>query len=183
MTLSRIILTTRGDRHSPIRTKWLTKIFVGGDVLCFAIQGGGGGLLSSADSQDDVNLGENVILGGLILQIIIFAIFLVVAGVYHVRARRAAPTVHSADIPWEKYLLVLYTVSLLIALRNVFRVIEYAMGSDGYLLAHEWTLYVFDGTLMVVVLVGCLIWYKANLTSKRAAMRDVEQLSSAEEMK
>lgn len=45
MILGRIILITDGEAHSLIRKRWLTKIFVCGDVLAFAIQGGGMALL------------------------------------------------------------------------------------------------------------------------------------------
>ena len=41
MTLGRIILLLQGEKHAVIRPKWLTKIFVSGDVLCFLVQAGG----------------------------------------------------------------------------------------------------------------------------------------------
>lgn len=41
MELGRIILVTDGERHSIIRAKWLTKIFVMGDILSFLMQSGG----------------------------------------------------------------------------------------------------------------------------------------------
>ena len=41
MCLGRIILITDGEQHSVIREKWLTKIFVVGDVISFPMQGAG----------------------------------------------------------------------------------------------------------------------------------------------
>ena len=41
MELGRIILMTDGETHSLIRRKWLTKIFVCGDVLSFMTQASG----------------------------------------------------------------------------------------------------------------------------------------------
>lgn len=41
MCLGRIIRITDGERHSLIRAKWLTKIFVIGDVISFLMQGAG----------------------------------------------------------------------------------------------------------------------------------------------
>lgn len=41
MTLGRIILMVDGERYSLIRQRWLTKIFVLGDVISFLVQGGG----------------------------------------------------------------------------------------------------------------------------------------------
>lgn len=41
MELGRIILVTDGECHSFIRKRWLTKVFVCGDVFSFAVQGAG----------------------------------------------------------------------------------------------------------------------------------------------
>lgn len=47
----------------------------------------------------------------------------------------------------------MYATSLLIMVRSIFRVVEYLQGFNGYILRHEAFLYVFDGTLMFLVLV------------------------------
>jgi hypothetical protein len=41
MMLGRIILLTDGEAHALIRKRWLTKIFVTGDVISFLMQGAG----------------------------------------------------------------------------------------------------------------------------------------------
>jgi hypothetical protein len=41
MVLGRLILLTEGESMAPIRAKWLTKIFVFGDVLSFFVQSAG----------------------------------------------------------------------------------------------------------------------------------------------
>jgi hypothetical protein len=41
MVLGRIIRLTDGESHSSIKSKWLTKIFVTGDVLGFLAQSAG----------------------------------------------------------------------------------------------------------------------------------------------
>lgn len=41
MSLGRIILLVDGEAHSIIKKKWLTKIFVTGDVLSFCMQSAG----------------------------------------------------------------------------------------------------------------------------------------------
>jgi hypothetical protein len=41
MILGRIILATDGETFSLVRKKWLTKIFVCGDVLSFFVLAGG----------------------------------------------------------------------------------------------------------------------------------------------
>ena len=47
----------------------------------------------------------------------------------------------------------LYAASGLIMFRSIFRVVEYVQGNNGYLLRHEYFLYIFDAVLMLVVMV------------------------------
>ncbi|KAF7554645.1 hypothetical protein G7Z17_g2780 [Cylindrodendrum hubeiense] len=150
MILGRLIRTLGATSLSIIPVKWLTKIFVCGDIAAFVIQASGAGVMVTSDSM---NTGENIILGGLLVQIVIFGLFAVTSAIFHVRARRYRP---QSYLEWEKTMIMLYVVSALIMLRSIFRVIEYIMGSDGYLLKNEWTLYIFDALLMfgVVVMLG-----------------------------
>lgn len=127
MILGRLIMRTDSANYSLVRAKWVTKIFVTGDVFCFFIQSGGAGMLVQAKDKDGVKMGENIILGGLILQILIFLFFVIIAGTWH-RRLETRPTAASADIPWQKMVRFLYAASAFITIRNMCRVVEYAMG-------------------------------------------------------
>jgi hypothetical protein len=128
MCLGRLILITEGERHSLIRVKWLTKIFVIGDVIAFLLQGAGGGIMASG-TISAMHLGENVIIGGLVVQILFFSCFVVVAGIWHWRVLRV-PTGKSMETEglWKRSIYSLYAGSVLIWVRCVFRLIEYAQG-------------------------------------------------------
>lgn len=174
MVLGRIIRLTGGERHSLIRPSWLTKIFVVGDVLSFFVQSGGklhpdtrqiglqilirnftgGGMLAKAKTQDETKLANNIVLAGLFLQVAFFAFFVVVTATWHKRMH-AAPTSSSlaSPLPWARYLWILYLASFLIMVRCIFRIAEYAGGQGGVLLSSEIYLYIFDATLMFLVMV------------------------------
>ena len=49
----------------------------------------------------------------------------------------------------------MYATSIMILVRSIFRFVEYLQGHDGFLLQNEWTLYVFDATLMWCAMVVC----------------------------
>ncbi|KAF1914548.1 RTA1 like protein-domain-containing protein [Ampelomyces quisqualis] len=166
MILGRLILRTDSASHSIIRATWVTKVFVTGDILCFFIQSGGAGILVKAKDADGFKNGENVVLGGLILQILIFTFFVVVASIWH-RRLDAQPTAAASELPWKKYTMFLYAASILITVRNLCRVIEYAMGKEGYLLSHEWPLYFYDFLPMVLTMVVCVAWYDPNIKPRR----------------
>lgn len=134
MFLGRIIRATGCASYSMIRTNWLTKIFVLGDVICFLIQAMGGAMLSSADDKKEKDRGQKFILLGLVVQVVIFSLFMLVAVVFHMRVRkRSTGKTLSCNFDWQKYLFMLYTVSIIITIRNTFRVIEYAMGGKSSL--------------------------------------------------
>lgn len=125
-------------------------------------------------------VGEKVVIAGLALQVATFVVFLIAAIDFHVRMNRVSKTGHGAENQvWKKMLHVLYTLSSLILFRCVFRLIEYAMGNAAYLIAHEWTLYVFDGVPMLAVLVVLFVWLPREVV---AAQKSEGEASSDGEL-
>jgi hypothetical protein len=178
MTLDRIIITLHGENYSPIRPSRLTKTFLAGDIISFYIQGGGGGLTATGSKSNGKGpnlavLGQWVIVGGLILQIVIFGLFCFTAFTFHKRYARSV--VAPAWREWERMMHMLYIVSGLIMIRSLFRVIEYVLGTDGYLMAHEWPLYVFDTLLMFGVMALFYFYHPSRIPglayNKRSQIR------------
>ncbi|RDW57607.1 hypothetical protein BP6252_13689 [Coleophoma cylindrospora] len=161
MTLGRIIRCVRGEKYSIIRVNWLTKIFVIGDVLSFVVQSGGAGFMVEGDNA---TTGQNIVVGGLFVQIIMFGLFVVTTTIFHLRMRRY-PTTESYNVeaPWKSTLHMLYGVSVLIMIRSIFRVVEYVSGQNGYPLTHEWTVYIFDAVLMLMVTGAFYYWYPSKV--------------------
>ncbi|KAH6618357.1 RTA1 like protein-domain-containing protein [Chaetomium sp. MPI-SDFR-AT-0129] len=159
MILARLIRLLGAEQYALIRTNWMTKVFVTGDVLSFFAQGAGGGLLAKVKTLDDQKLGENVILAGLGIQILFFGFFIVTTVLFHVRiTKNPTPLSYSSTTgPWRRLILALYLSSMLILVRSVFRMIEFGMGFDGVLLSNEGYLLGLDGALMVLVAV-VLLW-------------------------
>jgi hypothetical protein len=169
MVLGRLIVLLDAGHLSLIRPKWLTKVFVIGDVLSFLAQSGGGGLLATADNRDSVKKGENMIVGGLFIQIFFFGFFMIVTVVFHIRIN-SRPTSRSLVLatPWEKLIWVLYISSLLILVRSAFRVAEYVLGKEGALQAEEYWLYIFDAILMALAAVLFNIFHPSRVINKEA---------------
>ncbi|KAH7378081.1 RTA1 like protein-domain-containing protein [Cadophora sp. MPI-SDFR-AT-0126] len=153
MELGRIIELVDGELHAMIRKRWLTKLFVCGDVLSFTLQMAGGGIMSSG-SLDSVHLGEKIVIGGLFVQIAFFGFFVFVSFSFNIRmARLPTEKAEQRHDVWRKHLNTLYFASMLIMVRSIFRVVEYIQGNAGYLLRHEYYLYIFDAVLMLAVMV------------------------------
>ncbi|KAJ5202979.1 hypothetical protein N7449_005058 [Penicillium cf. viridicatum] len=176
MILGRIIRLVDGDSRSLIRATRLTKIFVLGDVLSFLIQSSGGGVLSTAKSASTMQFGENIIIAGLIIQILFFGFFVIVSIVFHLRIS-ANPTSSSlgTSVNWRRCLFALYFASVLIMVRCIYRVAEYIQGQKGTLQSHEYYAYIFDALLMFMVTVVFVIIHPSRILIQRAyKLADIE---------
>ena len=198
MTLGRIIRSVKGEKLSLVRVDRLTKTFVIGDIMSFLIQSGSAGLMFSSST---VNIGQAMVVGGLFIQIIMFGLFALTAVIFQVshghclasftipdalqmRLNRH-PTIESfnPENPRKESLHMLYGVSGLIMIRSIFRVVEYLMGNDGYPLSHEWTLYIFDSVLMLLVTVIFYIRYPSKLQQAIGANENNGMISRSDDGK
>ncbi|OTB04463.1 hypothetical protein M426DRAFT_73448 [Hypoxylon sp. CI-4A] len=140
MILGRQIRAVNGEAYSIVPPTRLTKIFLAGDIISFAIQGSASGLMASGDKAE---LGQWIVVTGLIIQVVMAT------------------------------MNMLHTVSALIMIRSIFRVVEFTMGADGYPLSHEWTLYVFDSIPMLAVMVIYVKWYPSKFDLSNTKQRRV----------
>ncbi|KAJ5919314.1 hypothetical protein N7466_010257 [Penicillium verhagenii] len=178
MFLGRLIKASGYPQMSLIRINWLTKIFVSGDILCFLIQAAGAGKLVGADTSAEEETGENIILGGLALQVLFFCVFATCAILFHVRTRRNhILKLVDPSLFLERMLYSLYVCSILITVRNVYRFIEYKSGTSGYLEKHEWPQYGLDVALMAIIMAVTWIWYSANVNDLRPDAYPLHQMN------
>ncbi|KAJ5545844.1 hypothetical protein N7494_003429 [Penicillium frequentans] len=189
MTLGRIIFMTDAEKCSVVKLRWLTKIFVAGDVLSFLMQASGAGLMVANSSSPST--GEHVIIGGLFVQIVFFGLFTITAVVFQARISKS-PTGRSIELGdiWPRHMTALYISSILILVRSVVRVVEYLQGYSGYLMKHEVFIYVFDALLMFFVTlvlqyshpseINCLLGRGAKYSEKMIKTRKFVPRSALE---
>lgn len=159
--LGRVIKFLRGEHLSYVPVKYLTITFVMGDVLSFILQAAGGGVMSGSGSADLLVIGQWIIVSGLCVQLIFFGAFIVTSICFHYRITQS-PTQDAKDAintsgrfsrDWQSLLFALYTASILILIRSIYRIIEFAQGNSGYVISHEVFLYVFDAAMMFLVMI------------------------------
>jgi hypothetical protein len=156
MMLGRIVLMLDASKLLFIRRTWLTQIFVTGDVICFLCQAGGAGLLSSGNLSE-INIGDDIIVAGLFIQVVFFGLFVIAAASFHYRLvqtnKQTIQIPLAYERPWKKHMAGLYIVSILIFVRSIVRCAEYIEGFVGYIITHEAFLYCFDATAMFFAVV------------------------------
>lgn len=151
-----------------VPARWMAPIFVGFDIFTLLLQLIGALLIldGTDNTKIDVkkaNNGKAIALAGVTLQIVIFGLFTVLAARFHFISRRflaesqAAPsskpdsrngTRQSFNPNWR---MLLYAVNFscgMITIRSIYREVEFAMGSTGYMQRNEWCAYVLDALPM-----------------------------------
>lgn len=159
MIFGRLVRLLDAGHHSVVKLNWLTKLFVFGDVGSFLLQAGGGGLMES-----NANLGKIVAIAGLVIQIVFFGAFMVVMSIFQYRIRKN-PTFNSVNYRnqpsrlrnWHMIMVTLFVTSALVFVRSIVRCVEFGQGFNGYIMAHEVFLYVFDATMMTLVMALILL--------------------------
>ncbi|KAI0768626.1 RTA1-domain-containing protein [Trametes elegans] len=164
MLLGRLALYLKSDKHLLIPPQRITIVFVVSDVTTFLIQAAGA-LLSISKNQSLSKTGEHIFLAGLILQLISFGLFTLLALRFHYRIKTMDPHVWTVDAakPWHRDWrmlgLILIISSIGILVRCVYRVIELSQGYLGRLATTEAYFYGLDSLpLFIAVAVYTPFW-------------------------
>ncbi|ETI26129.1 hypothetical protein G647_02906 [Cladophialophora carrionii CBS 160.54] len=159
-----------------ISPRWIGRIFITSDVFSFLTQCSGSGIASSGNWEGNLKtVGTNVLLVGLCLQLATFTVFLAVLWMF---GRRAARTKEAGlDPSVRKVVFGVWLAGFFVQVRSIYRVVEFAMGVDGYLFKHEWCLYVFEAVPMFVALSVLAFyhpvrWMQQQKSSAEFAMQD-----------
>ncbi|KAI0851872.1 RTA1 like protein [Daldinia vernicosa] len=159
-----------------IPPRWITPIFVTFDVISLLVQLFGAVSVSSTEVTDEgaeekINTGKNVALIGLAIQIAAFGLFTVIAARFHFTSQRFEASLLSRleatdggksvlvkglsrkiNPSWRHLLYAVNISCILILIRSIFRVVEFAESSNGSISQHEYFMYVLD-TLPVFLVV------------------------------
>lgn len=172
MVLGRMIhFFLENDRVFGIRARKITLIFVLFDITAFIVQCAGGSMMSGKQGKSTLDIGLGVYCGGIGLQLLAIFIFMVISARFRQLVQRQTNSLeqsfedrieHTAhDIgyncaPWSKagsrLLYALWTALGFIIFRNIYRLVEYTLGFDSYIVRHEWFAYVFDAVPMLAAM-------------------------------
>jgi RTA1 like protein. len=138
-----------------------------------------------------MDTGANIVVGGLVVQLLFFGFFVLVSAIFHWRAKKQPEYIHASSgrsrgsetrMTWEAIMWALYTACLLILVRSVFRVVEFVEGNNGFIMRREYLLCIFDACLMSLTGLVLIIVYPGSFMSKGGNKRDSElQLVAIEE--
>ncbi|KAF7336163.1 hypothetical protein MVEN_02163700 [Mycena venus] len=176
---SRLVSTFDKDvsqRCLPLRASRITPIFVGSTVLFAAIEAAGVALTAMNGSTIQ-NIGNKIAVFAIGFQFFFVELFMLVLFIFRRRMRREFSQLWQYNdaprftiwgrtpIAWQTVFYILAGTSAVFLFRCVYRVVEFSLGQNGYLMQHEVFLYVFDALpLWLAMSVYCVVWPTRGLS-------------------
>lgn len=135
---------TFGPQFSRLRPKFYTYIFISCDVLSIILQGSGGALSAASQDGDDLlDIGENIMIAGLVFQVVTLLVFAVLAAdvaysMYKHRAELPAETAAlRATRVFQLFIGATVLSFLCILIRCVYRIAELQGGWGNPIMRNE----------------------------------------------
>ncbi|GAA5861830.1 hypothetical protein JCM5353_002310 [Sporobolomyces roseus] len=129
-----VIIQLVAPQHSLLSARNLKIFFLVADFVSLIVQAVGGGIAGSAITQEDLDLGSRIMLGGIAFQLLVMIIYVAYGGWWGYKARREVAR-SGKDMQYMLYALA--AASACIIARGIFRTIELEEGFSGYLAVHE----------------------------------------------
>jgi hypothetical protein len=165
LTLKHIVLEF-GDGWSRLRPNWYTWIFIGADILSLLLQGAGGGTAATADDGSSLqDVGTNLMIAGVIWQVVClggFGYFLVE---YGVRTYRHAHELSAESMRifrstrFRCFMAAIAIAFVTIFARCVYRIPELTGGWGNELMRNEAEFIVLEGVMIVIAVLVLTVFH------------------------
>jgi hypothetical protein len=155
-----------GEGWSRLKPVWYTRIFIAGDIFSLVLQGAGGGIASTADDgSSSQDVGTNMMIAGVVFQVVILLIFGFLLVEYTVRTyRRRDQLSAEAMTLFHKMSFRLFMLAVIVAymgifIRCVYRVPELALGWGSDLMRNEPEFIVLEGVMIVIAVLFLTVFH------------------------
>ncbi|OKL57332.1 hypothetical protein UA08_07453 [Talaromyces atroroseus] len=153
-----------GRKYSTLKAEWYPYIFVTCDLLSLILQGTGGGLAATATTPHDASIGSDVMLAGIVWQVITLTVFGLLWAQYLWSVKKAPAHQLSveAENVWMRKNFWIFCSGILVAFvatyaRCVYRIAEMAGGWQNSIMQDETTFIIFESAMCAVaVLTLCI---------------------------
>lgn len=179
LCLGRIIVVY-GENLSRFYPRTYTILFCGCDIFSLVLQAAGGGIASGANTHAQDQLGINIMLAGLSVQVVSLALFAGLCGDFAFRLYKN-PQSWSDEYAnlyrsrrFTAFICGLCLATLTIFIRSVYRVAELSGGFRGPLANNQVSFMILEG-VMIIIATSCLtflhpgisfqgVWAEANFS-------------------
>ncbi|KAF2744742.1 RTA1-domain-containing protein [Sporormia fimetaria CBS 119925] len=193
LSLKHIVLQF-GESWSRLRPSWYTWLFISGDLLSLVLQGAGGGLAATADNDEKLrDLGTNLMIAGVIWQVVCLALFGYFLAEYAFRTHRHRDSLSSDSLRLLKstkfrlFIAGIATAYVTVLARCVYRIPELTGGWGSELMKAEAEFIVLEGVMIVLAVLALTAFHPgycfpalANTIGKNRGEKAFADNSSAE---
>ncbi|KAF4944828.1 hypothetical protein FGADI_12423 [Fusarium gaditjirri] len=167
MSLRRVATALDSQHLSFISLRWLTKLYVLIDIACIVSQFIGA-IIPASGEPDAITKGRTILIAGLIVQL---------------GALKTGPFLDSSLVRWRRYFRTIEAMTIIMIIRNIVRAAGYLQGQGGLVISHEVFIYLFDASLMFLVMLLFLIIHPGRLVKNGTGMkwRDQTRIDEADE--
>ncbi|KAG5291238.1 parasitic phase-specific protein PSP-1 [Histoplasma capsulatum G186AR] len=146
-----------GPHLSIIKPSLYTWIFISFDVLSLSLQGAGGALAATGDTEPDKNRGAQIMLSGIVWQVVTLIIFGGMAGHFFWRllgddGRRMSIESQKvwANTKFRRFLISLGISFFVIFVRCTYRIAEMAGGWSNHIMQDEISFVILEGVMCII---------------------------------
>ncbi|KAI2728059.1 hypothetical protein CBS147354_2592 [Penicillium roqueforti] len=153
-----------GQQNSALRAKWYPYLFVTCDTVSLILQGAGGGLAAAAKTTKASDMGSNVMLAGIVWQVVTLTIFGVMSGHFLLRIKNAPKdglTVEARKV-WNSRNFWVFFWGIFVAfittyVRCVYRIAEMAGGWKNHIMQNELDFTILESIMCSVSVIALCI--------------------------
>ncbi|KAK1967911.1 RTA1 like protein [Colletotrichum sublineola] len=169
LTLGRIVVVN-GASISRIKPRSYTTFFLGCDTVSLVVQAVGGGIAASTplDNPDMIDVGTNILVAGLSIQVASLFAFSACSLEFLWRVRKN-PEMRNPEFidlvnskRFKMFLIALFGATACLFVRTVFRSVELSEGFSGKLANQEVEFMVLDGVMIILACLCLSIWHPGN---------------------
>jgi hypothetical protein len=156
LTLKHIVINF-GEGWSRLKPVWYTRIFIAGDIFSLVLQGAGGGLASTADNgSSGQDTGTNMMIAGVIIQVVILAFFGYFLVEYTLRTHRRRDQLSAESMAlfhttsFRCFMGAIIVAFMGIFIRCIYRIPELTGGWRSELMRNETDFIILEGVMIVI---------------------------------
>ncbi|VDB96672.1 unnamed protein product [Peniophora sp. CBMAI 1063] len=169
------IINILGLRYSRLSAAWYTILFLACDIIALVVQAVGGSIASTAAEQGtDPAKGGNIMLGGIVFQLVAIVAYSVLAAEFLTRYimdrpisghEFADPQSRRVKTPLKMKLMLsgMALMTVLIFIRSVYRTCELADGWTGPVIQKQVLFNVCDGAMIVLAMFTLNVFHPSHL--------------------
>ncbi|KAK4698985.1 hypothetical protein P7C70_g7284, partial [Phenoliferia sp. Uapishka_3] len=174
-----VIISIVAPGKSFLSSKMFKIIFIVADIFSLVLQGAGGGIAATANTDSEGNAGSNTMLAGIIIQLFVMLVYVTYGLLW---ARRSRDELAHSGSNIRQLLFGMLLCSIMIIIRGAYRTAELSHGFNSSLAENQLT-FLLDAIPISIATLAINVWHPNRLLPSRHHSDAMTSQSTFTEMK